>query len=150
MQKYAKKLSKSPNDIDDIVQESCYLFLKNPVSGKLPKRFYFVLVKRGAFRFYFSPKTRQRLNRDILLSEEDYNAALLDLASDLNIEKKYAYLEMKSKLHNVPLKGHSHFKTGITEAESKLLLKILNSYEPGYEDRTIFNNLSKKLIALFS
>lgn len=150
IQKYAKKVSKSPNDIDDIVQESCYLFIKNPVDGNLPKRFYFVLVKRGAFRFYFNSNTKELINKDVVLSKNDYDSLVSAMSSDTNIEMECAYAEIKEKLESIPVKNHSHFHTGITHKESELLLKILNSYEPGYEDRTIFNNLRKKLVAFFS
>lgn len=150
IQKYAKKFAKSPNDIEDITQESCYLLLKNPTDGVPPKRFYFVLAKRGAYRYYFNTNTKELLNKDQILNDAEYNELVSKMKSDSNVEQEYAYSEIKSLLKDIPVKNHSHFSSGITKTEFQLLIKILNSYEPQYEDRTHFNNLTKKLIAYFS
>lgn len=149
MYSYAKKFSRSPNDIDDIVQESCTLLVKNPVEFA-PNRFYFVLVKRGAYRFYFNTNTKESLNKDILLSENQYDLLSSQQKSSDDIELQYSKKEILKQLKQTPVRGGSHFKVGITKKEQILLMKILSNYEPGYEDRTHFNNLSKKLNLIFS
>lgn len=144
--KYAKKLTKSPNDVDDIVQESFELFLRNPVEGLLTNKFYFTLTKRGAFHFYF--KRLQKTNRNVLKNQEEVvneSSTFFDSfeSKGLNPEEFVMIKDISQQLQNTLV------TQGLTTKENLLLTKILRGQGVNYEDRTHYKNLQNKLEYFF-
>lgn len=139
---YARKFAKVSQDVDDIVQEALELFIKNPVKGILPKKFFYTLVKRGSYRFYFNTNTKQLKNQDVLPA--DFEEISLQIPDEYDMENIILMQEFKTKLKNIK------FKNGkLANEECKLLQRILKGEHPKYSDRGNYALLKKKLACYF-
>lgn len=143
IKKYASKMALRQQDADDITQEACLLLLQNPptINGFV-KRFYYVITKRGASRFYYVQKNDKRVLRDQETPQGDY--LLFDnIESSQDVFLEARVLEFKRKASILKFKGQKEqevFNALLTGQNLDLNIHLVEAHK---------SNILKKLRKIF-
>ncbi len=121
IRQYAKALCNA-NDWEDIANETCILFLKNPTEVSTNK-FWMTLVRRAKYKYYFNTNTKQLKYQDAVV--ENYEELTSTIPEENTLDNVVFLHEFRAKAA----------KANLPKEQELLCNKILKGEEWSYEDR---------------